>query len=205
MGAQYNEWKDGVKVKDGILDADWKYVFKDSHYTDGDIITTKDPTTFQNLVFVEERLMETYDRRFRNTQIIKRRILHGKMNVANHFVFKATFENDHKVTVAVNAEFKTKGKAEKTALKYIKIVGQLPTFLREGINFMVIHKGKALWGGGAVGIVIHTGGLNHKFNEETMVHEAGHAVLDWEGLGLVNRAEWVTVQLEDKKYISEYW
>ena len=56
------------------------------------------------------------------------------VNTTNYFIFKATFEKGHNVTVAVNAEFKTKGKAEKTALKYIKIVGQLPTFLREGIN-----------------------------------------------------------------------
>ncbi len=203
MGVQVYEWKDGVRGE-WFGNLNWEYVFKDSHYTDGDIITNKDPTTLQNLVFVEEKLMETFDRRFKSTQLIKRRIIHGKMNVANHFVFKATFENDHKVTVAVNAEFKTKGKAEKTALKYIKIVGQLPTFLREGINFIVIHKGKANWGGGAEGIIIHTGDLNHKFNEETMVHEAGHAVLDWEGLGLVNRAEWAAMQLADKKFISEY-
>ena len=203
MGVQVYEWKDGVRGE-WFGNLNWEYVFKDSHYTDGDIITNKDPTTLQNLVFVEEKLMETFDRRFKSTQLIKRRILHGKMNVANHFVFKATFENDHKVTVAVNAEFKTKGKAEKTALKYIKIVGQLPTFLREGINFIVIHKGKANWGGGARKIYIHTGDLNHKFNEETMVHEAGHAALDWNGLGLVNHAEWGAMQLADKKFISEY-
>ena len=203
MGIQVYEWKDGVRGE-WLGNLNWEYVFNDNPYADGNIITNKDPTTLQNLVFVEEKLMETFDRRFKSTQLIKRRIIHGKMNVANHFVFKATFENDHKVTVAVNAEFKTKGKAEKTALKYIKIVGQLPTFLREGIYFIVIHKGKANWGGGARKIYIHTGDLNHKFNEETMVHEAGHAALDWNGLGLVNHAEWGAMQLADKKFISEY-
>ena len=203
MGVQVYEWKDGVRGE-WFGNLNWEYVFKDGHYTDGDIITNKDPTTLQNLVFVEEKLMETYDRRFRNTQIIKRRILHGKMNVANHFVFKATFENDHKVTVAVNAEFKTKGKAEKTALKYIKIVGQLPTFLREGVDFIVIHKGNENWTGGAGKIYIHTGQRQKKFIEEIMVHEAGHAALDWYGAGTVNRAEWATAQLADKKFISEY-
>ena len=203
MGIQVYEWKDGVRGE-WLGNLNWEYVFNDNPYADGNIITNKDPTTLQNLVFVEEKLMETFDRRFKSTQLIKGRIIHGKMNVAKHFVFKATFENDHKVTVAVNAEFKTKGKAEKTALKYIKIVGQLPTFLREGINFIVIHKGKANWGGGARKIYIHTGDLNHKFNEETMVHEAGHAALDWNGLGLVNHAEWGAMQLADKKFISEY-
>ena len=68
----------------------------------------------------------------------------------------------------------------------------------------MIHKGKANWGGGARNIYIHTGDLYHKFNEETMVHEAGHAALDWNGLGLVNHAEWGAMQLADKKFISEY-
>ena len=166
------------------------------------IITKKDPTTFQNLIFVEEKLMDFFDGRLESSLVTTAG--DSTVNITNYFIFKATFEKGHKVTIAVNAEFKTKGKAEKKALKYIKIVGQLPTFLREGVDFIVIHKGNENWTGGAGKIYIHTGQRQKKFIEEIMVHEAGHAALDWYGAGTVNRAEWATAQLADKKFISEY-
>ena len=39
------------------------YLFKDSIYTDCYIFTEKDPTTFQNLVFVKKKNINGWDRR----------------------------------------------------------------------------------------------------------------------------------------------
>ena len=54
----------------------------------------------------------------------------------------------------MNAEFKTKDKAEKQALKYGTIVGQLPNFLRENLKTDTIHKGNEATGGGNNDILI---------------------------------------------------
>ena len=201
MGVQVYEWKDGVRGE-WFGHINWGNISANRFKESVNIITKKDPTTFQNLIFVEEKLMDFFDGRLVSSLVTTTG--DPTVNITNYFIFKATFEKGHNVTVAVNAEFKTKGKAEKTALKYIKIVGQLPTFLREGVDFIVIHKGNENWTGGAGKIYIHTGQRQKKFIEEIMVHEAGHAALDWYGAGTVNRAEWATAQLADKKFISEY-
>ena len=76
------------------------YLFKDNLYTDCDIITKKDPTTFQNLVFIEEKNIKFWDRRKATT---------SGWDESNFkvFIFKATFEKGHDVAIRVNAEFKT--------------------------------------------------------------------------------------------------
>ena len=56
MGVQVYEWKDGVRGE-WLGNLNWEYVFNDNPYADGNIITNKDPTTLQNLVFVEEKLI----------------------------------------------------------------------------------------------------------------------------------------------------
>ena len=39
------------------------YLFKDNLYTDCDILTKKDPTTFQNISFVKEKKIKGWDKR----------------------------------------------------------------------------------------------------------------------------------------------
>jgi len=39
------------------------YLLKDNLYTDCDIVTKKDPTTFQNIVFVKKITINGWDRR----------------------------------------------------------------------------------------------------------------------------------------------
>ena len=178
------------------------YVFEDNLYTDGDIITKKDPTTFQNLVFIEEKNIKFWDRRKATT---------SGWDESNFkvFIFKATFEKGHDVAIRVNAEFKTKDKAEKQALKYGTIVGQLPNFLRENLKTVTIHKGNEATGGGNNDILIHTGdsavkGEFAKFVEEVMLHELGHVSLDWDWGGSVDASKWKAAQKADNKFISKY-
>ena len=163
------------------------YVFKDSLYTDCDIITKKDPTSFQTLTYVEKKLIWSMDRR-------------GGVQPNDHFIFKAKFKKGNDIPIRVNSEFRTKDKAEKQALKYGTIFGQLPNFLRENVFTLTIHKGNKLWGGGNR-ITIHTGssgttGKWKKCVEEIMIHEAGH--------GLSSFSSWMTAQEADNKFISPY-
>ena len=59
------------------------YVFSKNLYTDCDILTKKDPTSFKNLVFEKEGQLLTYDRRTKDTRWTK------------VFIFQATFKKNY--------------------------------------------------------------------------------------------------------------
>ena len=67
------------------------YLFKDNLYTDCDIITKKDPTTFQNIVFVKEKTIKFWDKR-------KAKASGWNKSYFEVFIFKATFEKVVKLT-----------------------------------------------------------------------------------------------------------
>ena len=127
------------------------------------------------------------------------------MKVFNAFIFNASFEKSQDILIKVNAEFKTQEKAEKQALKWAKMYGQMPYFLKENVKYIVVHKGNVGWAGGNGQIVIHINSSKSSFDEENMFHELAHASLDfrWSG-GSLNEDEWEKVIREDKYYISEY-
>ena len=175
------------------------YVFKDGLYTDCDILTKKDPTSFQKLSFLKEKKITFWDRR-------KQKSSGWAQSNFKAFIFKAEFEKSKDVLIRVNSEFKTKDKAEKKALKYGKMVGQLPNFLKENIVTVTIHKGNKPWGGGNRDILIHTGdtGAKGKCGEEVMLHEAGHTSLDYSNGGSVEKYPWEKSAKADGKFISKY-
>ena len=108
-------------------------------------------------------------------------------------MFNATFENSKDILINVNDEFKTDKKAKKQAIKWAKIYGQMPNFLKKNVKEITIHKGKVGWAGGQGTIVIHTDYLtneNKKYAEELMFHELTHASLDWWWGGSVNEEKW---------------
>ncbi len=175
------------------------YLFKDNIYTDCDIITKKDPTSFQNISFVKEKKIKFWDRRKQTS---------SSWNQSNFkaFVFKATFEKGKDVSIRVNSEFKTKEKAEEQALKYGGMAGQLPNFLRKNLKTITIHKGNKAWGGGNYDILIHTEdtGAKSKCAQEVMLHESGHTSLDSNMGGSVKKIPWKNAAKADGKFISQY-
>ena len=175
------------------------YLFSKNTYTDCDILTKKDTTTFQSLSYINKDKINFWDRRTAKS---------GGWNKSNFevFVFKAIFDKNKDVTVRVNSEFKTKEKAEKQALKYAKMVGQTPNFLRTSLKTITIHKGNKSWGGGNFDILIHTSdeGAKGKCGEEVMLHELGHVSLDQTWGGLIKLNEWKNIAKLDSKYISKY-
>ena len=176
-----------------------KYIFPKNLYTDCDILTKKDPTSFQKLSFIEEKKIKFWDRR-------KQKSSGWNKSNFNAFIFKAEFEKSKHVLIRVNSEFKTKEKAEEQALKYGHMAGQLPNFLRTGLKTITIHKGNRSWGGGNNDILIHTGdrGAKGKCVEEIMIHEGGHTSLDGAWGGLIKWYPWRKIIKMDKKYISKY-
>tara|TARA_B100000401_G_scaffold357931_1_gene255437 strand:+ start:439 stop:1224 length:786 start_codon:yes stop_codon:yes gene_type:complete len=176
-----------------------KYIFPKNLYTDCDILTKKDPTSFQKLSFVEEKKIKFWDRR-------KQKSSGWKQSNFKAFIFKAEFKKSKHALIRVNSEFKTKEKAEEQALKYGNMAGQLPDFLRTGLKTITIHKGDRAWGGGNNDILIHTGDRDAKGKcvEEIMIHEGGHASLDGAWGGLIKWYRWRKMIKTDKKYISKY-
>ena len=177
------------------------YLFKDNLYTDCDILTKKDPTTFQNISFVKEKKIKGWDKR-------KETSSGWKESLFKVFIFKATFEKSREINIRVNAEFETKDKAEEQAIKYGKMVGQLPNFLRKKLKTITIHKGNHLWAGGNKGdIEIYTEGYSPDWiecEEEVMIHEGGHVSLDWAFGGSVKSSKWKKAAKADNKFISKY-
>ena len=206
-------WNDGVKqVAIWEMDKPVKtislsknFIFKGgSEWKDGDIINKKDPNNFINLSFVEKKKVMGYDVRTLSNKYTKDGWGKSSFTV---FVFNATFDNSKDILINVNDEFKTDKKAKKQAIKWAKIYGQMPKFLKKNVKEITIHKGKAGWAGGQGTIVIHTDYLtneNKKFAEELMFHELTHASLDWWWDGSVNEKKWLNAVSTDKYYISEY-
>ena len=180
------------------------FIFKGgSSWIDEDIITKNDVSTFKTLKFVEEKEVMEYDKR---TSKNKNQYGDGiEMKVFNAFIFNASFEKSQDILIKVNAEFKTQEKAEKQALKWAKMYGQMPYFLKQNVKYIVVHKGNVGWAGGNGQIVIHIHSEKSSFNEELMFHELTHASLDFKwSTGVIDEDEWKTVIGEDKYYISEY-
>ena len=206
-------WNDGVKqVAIWEMDKPVKtislsknFIFKGgSEWKDGDIINKKDPSNFINLSFVEKKKVMGYDKRTLSNKYTKDGWGKSSFTV---FVFNASFENSKDILINVNDEFKTNKKAKKQAIKWAKIYGQMPKFLKKNVKEITIHKGKAGWAGGQGTIVIHTDYLtneNKKYAEELMFHELTHASLDWWWGGSVNEKKWLNAVSTDKYYISEY-
>ena len=206
-------WNDGVKeVAIWEMDKPVKtisisknFIFKgDTEWKDGDIINKKDPSNFINLSFLEKKNVMGYDVRTLTNKYTKDGWGRSSFTV---FVFNASFENSKNILINVNDEFKTDKKAKKQAIKWAKIYGQMPNFLKKNVKEITIHKGKAGWAGGQGTIVIHTDYLtneNKKYAEELMFHELTHASLDWWWGGSVNEKKWLNAVSTDKYYISEY-
>ena len=206
-------WNDGVKevaiwefdkaVK--TISISKNFIFKGgSEWKDGDIINKKDPSNFINLSFLEKKNVMGYDVRTLKNKYTKDGWGKSSFTV---FVFNATFENSKDILINVNDEFKTDKKAKKQAIKWAKIYGQMPNFLKKNVKEITIHKGNEGWAGGQGTIVIHTGYLtneNKKYAEELMFHELTHASLDWWWGGSVNEEKWKNAVSTDKYYISEY-
>ena len=186
------------------------YLFPRALFTEGagDIIIEKDPTTFQNIVFVKKKTIKWWDRRGASTP--KEAI----QKTFKAFIFKATFLKGRRdITIRVNAEFETENKAKEQAIKYAKIIGQLPNFLTtKNLKTLTIHKGGNVcceWGGGNNDILIHTNKRDYikkysSFEEEVAIHEAAHTSLDPQWHGSIKRSKWNKAMKADNKFVSPY-
>ena len=163
-------------------------------WINSNVITKADPTTFLGLSDAGRHDREVYDARI------------GYWSIIDTYVFDARYDDGLSVEVLVNPEYGTTSAARQVADRYARILGQMPTGLRVGVNMLTIHKGYQLAnGGGNHDINLHEEfaeeALAKGFLEEVMLHEAVHATLDPEH---TTAPEWRKAQRADGNFISTY-
>ena len=167
--------------------------FSGTIFLDPDIITSADPTTFQQLTLKGQGTRTMFDRR-----------VAGFVQV-NAWLFDAVFSDGFTVEMQVNPEFGDADAARVQADKYAPAIGRLPKALRTFVQTVWIHQGVQPFGGGNNNLLIHTGQadlyLADGILEETLVHEAAHTSLDGSH---ATSPGWLTAQTRDNRFISTY-
>ena len=162
-------------------------------WIDPDIITSSDPTAFQDIIAAGRGERTMYDRR-----------VSGWITV-NAYLFNAQFDDGLTAEIQVNPEFGSASAAMVEANKYGRVIGQLPTVLRTDVETVWIHKGNHPLGGGNDNILIHVDRAENSkkkgFLEEELVHEGAHTSLDSTHS---EAPDWIAAQKADSNYISTY-
>lgn len=168
--------------------------FKGTIFIDSDILTSDDPTSFIDIVYVGKEQRKMYDRR-----------VEGWID-CTAFLFNAIFEDSLSAEIQINPEFKDYKHALFQAKKYSIIIGRLPHQLRKDVKTVWIHRGLKPFGGGNNNLLIHTDWSEENYEdqgilEETFIHEASHTSLDNDH---ASNPEWIKAQSLDNHFISNY-
>ena len=160
----------------------------------GGIIDSTNNNYFIGVEYVNQSRRQMYDRR-------------SGWGYYESYNYNASFTDDISVEIQINPEFDF-NETYTLALKYAKLIGQLPTSLKKDLETMWIHKGTNPWGGGNNNILIHTGQTVEYENwytgnivEETIIHEAAHTSLDSYIYGTDG---WNNAVAADQTFISTY-
>lgn len=157
-------------------------------------LTPGSPSDFVDVTFIGLEDKETFDRRA--DDFVKN---------SSH-VFTATFRcAPDPVDVVVNSEFGQE-RALAEAMRFARLLGQLPLAARTLVREIWIHDGDEAAGGGNESIVVHTLYADHNkdFIEKVFLHESAHTSLDFEMGGVVNQKLWEAAVAADGEFISGY-
>ncbi len=172
--------------------------FSGTIFIDPNIVTSEDSSTFISSVYQGVGLRNMYDRRNG-----------GSWQNLNAYLYLTNFSDDLFTEIQINPEFSPE-EAEKEALKYGFLIGQLPRGLRRDVRSVWIHKGTELYGGGNNSILIHTGqSLEYEKSgiiEETLIHEAAHTSIDSYiyPSAKISGKKWIDATNSDQQFISNY-
>lgn len=164
--------------------------------TDFDFIIDGDPDVFEELVPKGEGTAEMPDKTDSTKELRE-----------TAFLFEARFWDNTKISIAIDAAFKTGEEARKEALRYTPRLGKLPSALRQGLRRLVVHRGgedtTAFSDDGL--IVVYSDNATKRIGthdlEETIFHESVHAV--WDKAHQASEA-WRDAQKEDRRFVTDY-
>ena len=211
-GTLLGKWENGFEIKsDKVAKVSWdesmsipiskkKYIFDGHQSLKKKLIKKKDSTTFKELKFILKTENKVFQG-FQGLPIDCEDCNKFEEIIFDAYTFHALYENDNKIIFLVNTEYKSFKKAKKLALKYAKMMGQLPAFLREsGIDQIVIHPGKRNWLVYRQEITIYDSASVIGI-AEMFIHEITHVTLHFQ---LVNDIDWKAAVDADGKYITKY-
>ena len=122
-------------------------------------------------------------------------------------IFTAHYSDGTMVGLGAHPDLGSRDDALGSVEPVAEAVGKLPTFMRDTLSHVVIHKGDETAFAEHEGhfFVLYSGNIQTRISnhdlEETVFHESVHATLDLEYLG---SAEWRKAQRADGAYITEY-
>ena len=186
------------------------------------IFTKKSPTTFEKLTFNKEKNVSSITQRVKRTSGFK------KKKTFRSFNFTAAFKNNISVELFVEYEKDKKDfkKAEKEALFFSHMYGQMPNFLKIYNDKIFIHNdngyddGLGLWWVNQKEKAFHinvpryklkpsgnqqcnTSNSYHSHCAVVMAHELAHVIQQL--TGVISPNKWNKARKLDKKnYVSEY-
>lgn len=191
----------------GINFKNFNYVFALDTYSSStplkDIINKSDPTTYKDIEFIKAEKIKTSDGRLGD---------HSNKYEATFYLFEAKYQYSNNIKIWVNSEFKTSEKIVEIALRYSKMLGQVPDYFRSELKWVVIHgpwvdKAKCTCAWYAFrneGFYIHTEMIPNQQEEEILIHELAHVTIDSLYYNAENEFIWKEVQKKDGNYISKY-
>lgn len=190
------------------------------------IITSKDPTTFQELIYIGEEKRNMRFKEYKNGRSLKTK----KLKV-RPYVFHAFYENEIAIEILLYYE-KDKNKslkrAEALALKYAKMIGRMPHVLVQRLDAVIFFEDQSCKGHGwAVYRIMSICPLSLKkwkvmsHIEELLLHELVHTSLDKPTSGVykalnprisknnkktkkLSWRDWRKAVKKDKEFISDY-
>ena len=168
-----------------------------------DIINKSDPTTYKGIELIKKEKIKTSDGRLGD---------HSNKYEATFYLFEAKYQYSNNIKIWVNSEFKTSEKIVEIALRYSKMLGQVPDYFRSELKWVVIHgpwidKDKCTCAWYAFrneGVYIHTEMIPNQQEEEILIHELTHVTIDSLYYNAENEFIWKEVQKKDGNYISKY-
>lgn len=164
--------------------------------TDFDFITAEDPSAFKSLKFVKSGKAEMPDKRDDDASLFQQA-----------FTFEASFKDQTKVRIYIDADFETQQAAESEARRYVDRLGKLPVVLRKGVSRLVVHHGgEDTTAFSDVGlIVVYADNATKRISthdlEETIFHESVHAAWDAKH---AKSANWKRAQMADGVFATVY-
>jgi hypothetical protein len=169
--------------------------YESAVYMSRNLIEEKDFSVYDTVEFVGWTINEVYDRRVPD---------YVEADVA---IYKVTWKDGSEMEIQILKEvFEDKSKdsvLNELVIPFAHKLGQLPFFLLNGLNRLVIFKGEERWSASFGSIYIHLDyeKINSGYVEEILLHEAGHASID---IYLRDNSVWKAAQRKDRLSLSKY-
>ena len=179
--------------------------FKNIENIDPDVIRSTDKSALVRVKAKGMERREVYDRRLADPDTNTRTEGLQVVGSTSVYLFDAQFSDGLSTEILVNTEVGNPTTAMDHARKYARIAGQMPTFLRNNLKTMTIHKADLKIGANQRTILIYTKHAEdiaeRGFLEEVIYREGVHNSLD---IQIRSDPKWQDAQEADGGFVSIY-